>query len=171
MDPNDTRRARRLVKEEAEKFYAELNDTRFPVAGVAFSYDVLADRMKTYETLVERLQSLFILGCHDGEPLLAGAWADALSRIANTNAVVGVSDELVKLKRYPALLLLYAGGLAAVAGEKYENLAALLRKASVRDPVIRRAVPAAFALVPYRIIDREDAKRLPGIGNHYTPIS
>jgi nucleoside phosphorylase len=171
LDSGNARRARRLVMEETTKLHASLNDQQFPVIGTPFSYELVVRRMHEYESLVHDLESLFILGCHDGGHELAGGFAEALSHIANPPGASGSSDTLVKLKLYPALLLLYAGGIAAVAGEKYENLTALLRKALIRNSRHRKAVPASFALVPGRVIDHELANRLPEIRGHNTPIN
>lgn len=170
-DPSGGRPARRLVLAEADRVRAELNDKRFNALRDNFSYDLFRSRMHEYEELTADLRSLFILGCADTDEAVSPLWADALSRIVNARELAGSSDELIKLRLYPGMLLLYAGGLAATAAGKYEHLRAMLRDVSVRDFRNPGGMPLPHALVHARLIDDHTSQGVFGSKNEYAPLS
>jgi hypothetical protein len=160
---------KRLVLDEVKMVCETINALPALAKTDPLSPEELAAFMKECESAVGDLLCLFAVGCSEGEAQYSKVWSDALSHLAD-----GVTpNRLVdKVRLYPALLLLYAGGIAAVAGEKYENLAALLRQPKVRD--LRyggKAEGPTHALVPYRVIDEKVAHRLPEDGSSHTPLS
>jgi len=158
-----------LVRGEVEKLFKELSDDNFPVQGVPFSPEELVSRIRKYEGLIETLQALMITGCYWGDDAHRGSWVKTLERIANPAGGSGGLVVWLKLRHYPALLLLYAGGLAAVAGGRYRTLAALLTEASVREE--NRAHPLVLVINTVDVIPHEVGQRLPGMERHFTPVS
>jgi hypothetical protein len=76
---------------------------------------------------------MMIAGCYydDAERTV---WSDTLERVANPPMIEGrVYKPLVQLRHYPALLLFYGSGIAAMAGEKQVTLGNLLYRARVRN--------------------------------------
>jgi hypothetical protein len=165
-DHGATRRAQQLILSEADKLSAELRSPKFDAHVQSYAHNLLAAYMRMYEESVTPLVSLFVLGCHDGGPPLARAWSGALARVANAAEPYGNRKELINLRLYPALLLLYAGGVAAVAGERYEHLASMLGKVTVNDLHVPKGWPVTYALVPARVIDEGAAKYIMGGGDH-----
>lgn len=153
FDPTKSVRARRIVIEEARRLAAVVEDPASLEASGGRVVD-LNEQLTRFEVVSRPLVDMFVLGCHSGGEWLAPLWADALSIVANpTSGRPGVRNEL-PLQRYPALLLLYAGGVSAVVGEKYANLAQLLNRTDVR--VGGRSFRPTFGLVPGRIVSRYD---------------
>ena len=84
----------------------------------------------------------------------------------------GSRDGLVVAERtrlYPALLLLYSAGIAAVAAEKYDILLPLFTKAKVRDA--SSEVKVISCLYPTSVINLDWARMLPGMERRRTPLN
>jgi hypothetical protein len=157
-DPSMAAKARKLVIDEAKKLYAVLNNPEFLRKDEDHRYAAIVERMTEYESLVRPFLDLFAAGCHGGGDWLGPVWAEALTIIANPVDRPGGVEALLHLRRYPALLLLYAGGVAAIAGNNYGNLTALLRQTQVRSYGPNKA--ASFGLSPGRIVSSYDEEHL-----------
>ncbi len=76
--------------------------------------------MRRYEALAEILQALLANGCYWGEQNHIYLWAKCLERIVNLS-VRNRATVWQKLKLYPALLLLYTGGIISLMAERYDT--------------------------------------------------
>jgi hypothetical protein len=76
----------------------------------------------------------------------------------------------LNLRMYPALLLVYTGGIAAVAARNYGNLATLVVRAIGHIPFQKEA-PLGHVLTPESILDRDVAHNLLQAENRYTPVN
>lgn len=168
-DPAKQAKVRSLVIGEARKLYAAINDEEFLKKDADRRYAAIVERMGEYEELTGPLLRLFTAGCHGGPEWLQALWPEALTVVANPAERCAGADSLVRLRRYPALLLLYAGGVAAVAGGNYGNLAALLRRTQVRSYGPTPSV--TFGLAQGRIVDSYDEKHLKEEGRHRMPFN
>jgi len=109
-------RVQRLVAAPPDGFYLE-KPTK----------ESIEDRLKFYEDATSTLRALFVTGCYWGKPEHLLNWVDALDRLDAPTEVSGTFyTEWLGLRYYPALLALYAGGIASVASGRYDTLAALL---------------------------------------------
>ena len=168
-DPTKQAKARSLVIKEARKLYDALNDPAFLKRDDDQRYAAILERMKEYELLVQPFMELFTAGCYGGADWLRSVWPDALSIISNPVGTSRGAEVLMRLRRYPALLLLYAGGVAAVAGKNYVNLAALLRETEVNTYVPSKSVSSGLA--PGRIVSSYDEQHLAEKGKHRMPFN
>lgn len=168
-NPAKQAKARSLVIREAKQLYKTLNDPEFLKNDDNQGYAAIVERMKEYEQLVEPFMELFTAGCYGGGDWLRSVWPDALSIIANPVETPRGAEALLRLRRYPALLLLYAGGVAAVAGNNYVNLAALLRETQVNTYGPSKSV--TLGLVPGRIVSAYDEQHLVEKGQHRMPFN
>ena len=160
---------KRLVLDEATRFCERVNALPVLAKTDPLSPEELAAFMRECESLAGELLALFALGCSEGHAQYSKVWSDALSHLADGVAPNRLVDNV---RLYPALLFLYAGGVAAVAGDNYENLAALLRQTKIRDfRYGGKAEAPTHALVPYRVIDERMAHRLPEDGQWHIPLS
>src|SRR6266851_3490981 len=75
----------------------------------------------------------------------------------------------IALRRYPASLMMYGGGIAAIAAERYKNLSALL-DAPVR-PHDEKSKSAAEQLNVAQVLRDTAAKLIPAKQNRHTPYS
>jgi hypothetical protein len=109
-------------------------------------------------------------GCYYGTNAQERVWTDLLQRVANPQAEWSGTVLLLNLRRYPALLLLYGGSIAAVASENYETLLALLSKPTIRDHRYAQDLPLLHALSPHRVMDKDTANTMMN-RNCYAPTS
>lgn len=75
-----------------------------------FSREILLERVRAYEERVLPLEELFAVAGQWGEQIHEKIWAECLTRIANPKEPMQWVDRWLKLRRYPALRLLYSGG-------------------------------------------------------------
>jgi len=122
-----------LVSEETEKLYSQLTEANFPT-NVSVTDEEFIRRVHRYEELAEELVSIIIIGCFWGEKYQEFLWVKLLERIASAAGPRHPSNPWFSLQSYPALLLSYAGGVAAIASEKYTTLEALLIKPRLIGP-------------------------------------
>jgi hypothetical protein len=173
----DTRqriRARDLLMEEANRLHESLNVPRFQVEGHGVSYKrpEVATRVKAYEALTSSLCGMIATGCYWGDESHEDFWRQCLERIADHGGSAGGYTVLINLRLYPALLLMYAGGIAATAAMKYGNLAALLVRSTAREMRHLNIRPAALALDPEEVFEPEQAWHMLGRERRpHTPVS
>jgi hypothetical protein len=165
-------RVRDLVLDETKRLRAELTHERFPAHVAQASYEDLTRRMKQYEASAETLLALFVVGGYWGEPRHEPVWADCVGLIVEQDRVASGVRSYINLRDYPALLLTYGGGIAALAANKYKNLAAVLTRPGGGNPNLQREEPLAFLLNPDVVVSPDVAQQIinPGKKN-YTPVS
>ena len=128
-----------------------------------------SESLVRYDRAAEELLRLVIAGCHEGAEVDAPLWVRCIERIANLEDVPALPAELRRLRRYPALLLLYGGGLAALAAERYGTLRALLYDTEVRE--LTGARPAGVTLDAWQVMSAPLAMRIEGYERHHTALS
>ena len=109
-----------------------------------YNLENLIDRVNRYESALEVLAAPFVHGCYRGKEEHRPVWETSLQRIANAREENSGSTAWLNLLHYPALLLFYAGGIAAVAGEKFQNLLSLMQNTTVWH---RKATEGSSALI------------------------
>jgi hypothetical protein len=165
-------RAHDLVMDETNRLRAELNETRFPIGGESATYSGVADRMREYAALTETLQMLVTTGCYWGRQQHESFWAKCVEMTADHSRPGGGLRAYVNLRDFPALLLMYAGGIASIAANKYGNLAAVLTRPSGIDVSWNRETPLAHLLNPDVVIASDVAQHIVAPGQRsYTPVS
>jgi hypothetical protein len=114
--------------------------------------DVLLARVQRYESSMEIMLNLMAYGCYWGTSRQAPLWVQVILRMLDISPPLSGSGLLLNLRRYPACMLFYAGGIAAVASRNYATLQVLLRnnRTSIDrsvdgkdDLLIRKLVPIA----------------------------
>jgi hypothetical protein len=157
-----------LVMEELNKLDDELSITHFP-ADTPFTREEFLQRVQRYEALSEVLLAVFITGCYWGEQPYQQLWARCLERLAYRPQAISGVIAWIHLSLYPALLLLYGGGIAALAAGRYDTFAILLTKAMAR--VERNDQPFVLAVNTWEVMETDVAQQLPNIERHFTPLS
>ncbi len=166
-EPKHDIRLRDLLFHEAARVIDEAGGDRFTLSERPNATTIVA-RVEAYEDLTEILRSVFATACF---------WADRrhermLTRLIedmSSHPSTGGNTFWLDLRFYPAFLLLYAGGIAAVANGKHGVLRALWL-----DPVVRRdnqSVPAVLGLDREDVLKGDHAKVLPGMERKRTPLS
>jgi hypothetical protein len=157
-----------LIKEERERVYGVLSSDRFPMQRVPPSTEEIAKRIADYESVTEIIRDTITAGCYYGEPHHLPLWVGCIERIANLPETQRY-EVWMNIRRYPALLLLYGGGIAAIAGGNYETLSSLLTKPKFR--IRNREAVILERINAVRILDDQLAKTVPGMERRKTPIS
>ena len=162
-----------LVTRETESLYAKLAGRDFTTdEGSGDNQDLKARfqrRVQRYEAHVEILQTIFATGCFWGQPQHETLWTRSIQRIANPPGGRSGYIIWINLRRYPALLLLYAGGIASVAAQKYGTLAALLSRATVLAD--DQSKPLVLEVNTWAVMDRNAGNLLPEMDKRYAPLS
>jgi len=133
-----------------------------------------AERLHTYEALTNDLLHIQALIGYWGESAHRSLLGLGAKRICDQIPMAGGITEWVYSRWYPASLLLYSGGIAAVAARRYENLRALMLTpvknpfggSDVEPTLVGAVVQAMLELDRTRAFDG-----LPGLERHYTPRS
>jgi hypothetical protein len=156
VDPRNRIRLADLLRDETESAVAQLFAAdRFPLVGVPFDSKQIVERMQAYEGILERLQALLAICAAWAEPGQQEVWLKIVARIASPPRHAGaILIGWDKLRRYPALRLLYAGGIAAITAGRLDNLRALMEvPALASDPNKRR--PLVLAINSFAVVDQD----------------
>ncbi len=157
-----------LVMRERERVCEAISDEHFP-ANAPFSGEILLERMRRYESSIEILLAMMITGCYWGEKQHQDRWVQCIERIANASFSSNGTVGWLMLKRYPALLLMYAGGIASIVSDHYDTFAALLTEPSIRDQ--EGEFSAALLLNTWRVMEGDTEKSIPGRARQKTPLN
>jgi SIR2-like domain len=156
-----------LLMQEAEKVVALMNEKHFPQTERA-TLEMVWNRMQRYEALSETALAMMAAGCYWGKKGHEPLWAKLLQRITSAAQDKNNHRFWSDLALYPALILLYAGGIAGIAGGRYSPLASLLNNVKARDEY-GDDVLAADALTPWGIF--ENPGQLPELKGTISPLS
>jgi len=153
-----------LVMGEVDRL-AKRIDAESAAASANVARGAVLQRLRRYEELTHPLLSLMITGCYWGEPLHNDIWTAVIERVANAASSRKPSSPGDRLKAYPALLLLYGGGLASVAKEKFSTLQALLVNPRIfgaegEQAAVNRLVADSIIGEAARSLEPDDARRI-----------
>ncbi len=120
-----------LVTTEVQRVIEAISDVNMPVSGtIPVNSAEVTKRVRKYDSLVTILCDLLITGCYWGDSTHHELWIDTLQRLANRPRSGGMTFWL-DLRRYPAVRVLYAAGIAATLRSRYDTLRALFLRAKV----------------------------------------
>jgi hypothetical protein len=156
-----------LVSEEATRIHEELGSPRFPMVVDNFEDDDMPRRMHQYESLIESLQWMLIVGSYWGAEEQKPLWSRSLELVADVSTESNGVAPLINLRRYPALVLLYSAGIAAVAASNYESLRAVLIEAQGQLNYPTKSLPLASVLNPETVVLGGWAQRTLGESQEY----
>ena len=162
-----------LLTEELRKTLSHLNNENFPSRTQSITNEDILNRLQKYELTTKRLESLIIPLSYWGSRNYSSIIKKAISRLADH---IGCSDGMsvwLELRWYPLLLLLYCGGISAIAADSYQNLSSLLLaetnstcETDKFEPTILQVGRAVLELIRYKVF-----KKLPQHQRHYAPVS
>jgi len=158
-----------LISDAIARLDLAITEANFPVGNVPYSDDELDRRLRRYEAAVDIPLALLATGCYWSSERHDRFWVQNLERAANPHVGFSGLHIWIDLRLYPALLLLYGGGIAAIAGEQHSRLLRMMTKPQVRSSSAPR--PAALALYPSAVLAQEGGRHLPGMQRRYTPLS
>lgn len=169
LDPNDARKAAKLIDKEIEKVSEDIVSISTSEMAKNGSSEGVYQLMQAYEGIAVDVLKIYVRGCYDGnDQALTEAMVRGLINLAH---LPPLAHQFGSPHLYLALLLLYAGGMAALAGKRFTMLISLMHQVWVRTTENPKGYPAVYQLVPYRVIPEHIAKRIPPVEAHHTPIS
>jgi hypothetical protein len=158
-----------LIVSETERLYAAISEVHFTEAHAPIDATTIKLRLDRYHAATGTLVALIGHGCH---------WADehrslylrSIQRLANPPGTWNGLEFWLNFRRYPALLLFYAAGLAATVRGDLDFLKALVFEMTVRDKSGSKAQPLD-ALVVYDVLDARAVQLLFAPERRKTPLS
>jgi hypothetical protein len=141
---------------EADRVYDEIA-TGYSLTGFNLPAEFIT-RFTRYQDTVKPLAVMVIAGCYWSGREDDDLWRRVLERVIAVPVERNSANELHVLGLYPALYLLYAGGVACVLAGKYENLWSLLNVSTV---VNGRTFPLPLAIYAASELDKKIRRHLP----------
>jgi hypothetical protein len=170
-DPQQRINLHDLVSAETERVHTAVTSDRFSAKDQNITPDIALRRLRAYEAEMRVLLSM--MAC-------AGYWAAESQYPTLCRAVKRIADDLqdqsglvvwLGLRRYPALLAMYALGIAAVANGNYalqKHLFALKARTAKHQP----EEPILEPFSPLCVLGRDYARQLlPGRERDFTPLN
>lgn len=173
VEPRDRIRLHDLATDEAGRIlHALTGGDAFPLHA-PLTGEALVERLRRCEALSEVLMAIMATGCYWGETAHHSVWTRAMERQGTVPGPGSGTfyDAWLKLRRYPALLALYAGGIAAIAADRYDALAALLTQPMIRDYRTGNEEPLVLAVNSWDVMEIDVGRLMPGKQNNVVPLS
>ena len=157
-----------LIVEETDRVASGLGEDQFPFKGINVDGQVILERMRLYESMVETLAHLLVTGCYWGRESTGDIWPDTIRRLANARERGNGLSALIDLSNHPALYCFYAAGIACIANNRWKNLAKMF---NVHFNDNGKDVSTAKLLNHHSIVSINNQKKLPDVGTKRTPLS
>lgn len=165
-DPTKRIRVHDLVIGEANRVRRTIEEAPPGFYGAEITQEGETSRLAAYERSTDVLRALFTTGCYWGRQEHDGVWVSALERLSTFSIIQGTCyPGWPELREYPALLALYAGGVAAIANGQYGSLNALLSMPTTVDAQLGRRVPLIFHVHTSIMTERVAAMLMPNAGD------
>lgn len=138
-----------LVAEHSDRAWNAAFSPGLPVeAGTLVDVDEFDRRLRFYESAVETLMTMAATGCYWGGPGHGDDWVSVLTRIGSPPNMGDGVVALLHFQLYPALLVLYACGIGALAAGNWPMLTRILKDPVHQslygsEPLVRNIAPAS----------------------------
>lgn len=159
-----------LMHRETERVARAIFSKAFPVNGIEPSGVALASRMVEFENISSVLLPLAATAAYWSRPEHYPVIVNCLRLLVEDPDPPNGLVVFLGLRRYPALLFLYAAGLGAVAAQKYELLLRLLDE-RVKPERYGAAGPLISLFHQYKVMEHDVQKLIPGREREFTPLS
>jgi hypothetical protein len=172
-DPKARIRLQDFVASQLRVTLGLLSDKNFPL-NQKVDADELARRLHSYEEAISGLQESIILIARWGEAAHLPSLETIVARLADPIQTQSGQLACLSLRWYPIVNLLYSGGIAALVGNNYAALAALLlSRLHGRETASESRVAVSRAVAGFYEIAWDGAlfRSLPGHERQYTPVS
>jgi hypothetical protein len=154
-----------LVTDETDRLLEAISPEHFPA-----DPPERQSRVPRYEAAAEIMLGLIATGCFWSD-LHRELWSQVIRRVANPPRGYTGSIAWEGIRWYPALLLIYAGGVTSVAAQRWGNLAALLKKTEISAPSQGRRGPASTVIYPGSVFESGVEDYLPDLRRDQLAVS
>jgi len=130
------------------------------------------NRVRAADAATNKLAHLFAVGCYWASVEQAKTFMNALRRVVITPSPQGSFYEVwTNVARFPALRVMYAGGVASCANDSFDLLNKLLAGVKVRPTPSEPEAPLVKVLHYGAGFTQRHWQWLPGRERHYVPTS
>jgi hypothetical protein len=157
-----------LLNTEARRLVEALVADEFDL-GAGVSNEAVIDRLNCYAALTADLARAVGLGARWSGDSVRPIWTSLIEWVVASVDRAGGQTIWADLSLYPGVLLLYASGVGALAGGRYDNLRAILLEPRLRYH--NEWLLAVEVLNPVRVLDARQAARIDGLPTTFAPIS
>ncbi|MBI5723750.1 MAG: SIR2 family protein [Planctomycetes bacterium] len=151
-----------ILNQEVERILSEMTPNNCSL--VEINEKEIQKRFEFIESLSEIAISIMAIGCYWGNKDHYPIWIKAINRLANPPQLHKHSNH--NLFSYPAILVLYAGGIAAISDRHYELLYELFSKPKIQIHQPEDITKGLYDALPY-----QDFKNIFGYENKILPRS
>ena len=156
-----------LLSEETERVHQAVSTQ--PVArGNTLTQEGFVARMQRYEAASKALCSMLAAIAYHDNGDNAYILTRTLSRLVSSARGTGMAEIL---RHYPALLALYAVGIASLAARRYRSLSAVLREPKFRDPYDYLEKSALTQLNVWSVFENRTHEWIPRSQRENTPAN
>ena len=162
-----------LVMVETKKALYKLDRPEMSMRSTQLNSDRFVERLQHYESCMFNLRLIIALICRwgreDHKPMLERI----LARIGETHEMASGQVVWLGLRWYTINVLLYTGGIAALASSSYDNLHKMLTTKIQKPGNTNETIPLILPMVEGRLeVSRTEAwKLVPGHERNYVPES
>lgn len=156
----------RFIYKETEALYSIIKNWTPSVTNGTVQV-IAMERIEEAECATKDLRQVFYYIAHFGTEDQVDLLRRSLNRIADVPNKEG-NEFLRDLQIYPAMLLLYAAGIASLASYRYGNVKTLFDSQALVDSNGRSPL---IMMAHANMIDRANANTVLGTGNLNTPLS
>lgn len=147
-----------------------ISNAHFPIANENPTATAAIRRIQRYNADLDILLRILICVMYFGKSDADGLLARSFGRIAEENGPEGGMTAWVNMKRYPAVRLLYALGLASIAADKYQTLKRLFDLKIKRAREDNQEFKVISRINDHAVIERRHQSQLLERKEH-TPLS
>lgn len=159
-----------LITLKTKEVISNTAEDSFPVSE-PWSNNQFVDRLKKYENAIEELISIQALLNFWGKEIHKDIITVPLRQLCGRLGIIGGTVGWIALRWYPAIVILYAGGISSISAGNYSNLNHLLTM-KVRDPESLRKEITSIRGIISSISELTDSfKLVPGHERQYVPRS
>jgi mannose-6-phosphate isomerase-like protein (cupin superfamily) len=157
-----------LINQELRQTMALINDN-FTYQG-RYTESEFIDRLKKYENIIKNIQAIVISISQWGNQFHLSFIRKIISRLTEHNSLESGLSNWMDLRSYPIFLLLYSGGISAVASERYDMLATLF-STKIQNERRNKSEEVILSTVKGQIDIQDAYKTIPGHERNHTPRS
>ena len=161
------------VIREIQRAMSATNEDEFPVGTEDVTAEEFGERLRRYESAMADMVMITLCLAHWGDTRQVPLVQKCIARLTDHFEATSGKTVWLGLRWYPTMLLTYAGGLGALAADRFTNLAAVFL-AKIPSPLETDQEKPAILVSNKATLDltRTDAfKLLPGHEKQYVPRS
>jgi hypothetical protein len=172
-DPQQVIRLSDFVIQETRRTRTELDSLGFSMSVFDRPVEIMDARLQQYESKTELLRHIVSVGAYWGTSEQAHLWANAVRSLSNLTLDLSNphNGALVRLTHYPATLVFYAAGVAALAGGRFGTLARMFETRVEKRSGNNEEDVCTSVLHPLNVIDTSIARGIPTLRDNRTPGS